>query len=390
MSPVGVFLYGYYGHGNLGDDLLLRAVIEGIRRLRPDAVFAVQSHGPVAGLAKLGVEVESVDIDHILSDRRRARPLRLWAMLQTYARHFRHCDWLVFGGGTVFHERPNAVSLTLILLMCALARLQGLRIAALGVGVATLPSPLGRFLLRQIVRLTDLFVVRDAAALAECEKAGVAARVRSGGDLVYGLATTFHITRAVDHRDGPQQKPLLALSLHPTSLPDNPQGDRTLAILRDAMSQLLNGGWQLRLLSFQDGAAADAGAVHDRSVLSRLLIGLAPERRSAVTERAVIADDAAIEDVFAGVTLHCGMRFHGHVLASILGIPFVGIAHDNKIDEICRAFAMPCFPIEELVADELVAAIEATQWRKSDCTALQTCIAQAAENFTGLADAMAR
>ena len=35
------------------------------------------------------------------------------------------------------------------------------------------------------------------------------------------------------------------------------------------------------------------------------------------------------------------MRFHGLVLAAMLGRPFVGIVHDNKISEICRRFGMP-------------------------------------------------
>ena len=48
----GVLLSGYYGCGNLGDDLLLTVAVEELRTILPGARFLLRDHG--AELAELG------------------------------------------------------------------------------------------------------------------------------------------------------------------------------------------------------------------------------------------------------------------------------------------------------------------------------------------------
>ncbi len=76
-------------------------------------------------------------------------------------------------------------------MICVLARLQGVRIVALGVGVAELQSGAGRWLLRRIVGMSELFLVRDEAALNQC--AGTKARLTS--DLVFAWDAVKTVTR---------------------------------------------------------------------------------------------------------------------------------------------------------------------------------------------------
>ena len=52
----GVLLSGYYGCGNLGDDLLLTVVVEELRAILPNARFLLRDHG--VGLPKLGADVD--------------------------------------------------------------------------------------------------------------------------------------------------------------------------------------------------------------------------------------------------------------------------------------------------------------------------------------------
>ncbi len=48
-----VFLYGYFGAGNLGDDLLLAVTIGALRPMLPQARFIVRDHGDTTGLSAL-------------------------------------------------------------------------------------------------------------------------------------------------------------------------------------------------------------------------------------------------------------------------------------------------------------------------------------------------
>src|SRR5712671_2418877 len=106
-SPGRFFHFGYFGQGNLGDDLLLRATVEGIQQLQPTAEFVVRNESEVAGVAMMGAPIELTYIDRILADRKRSKVVRLIKTLSAYSAHFRRCQWLVFSGGTLFHERTS-------------------------------------------------------------------------------------------------------------------------------------------------------------------------------------------------------------------------------------------------------------------------------------------
>ena len=126
----GVLLSGYYGCGNLGDDLLLTVAVEELRAILPDARFLLRDHG--AALPNLGPDVIPTGVDAILGDQTRSRLYRLAGFTRHIAGLLRQCRWLIFGGGTVFHDSGGLASLALQWLICHLAR--ALRRADRGAG----------------------------------------------------------------------------------------------------------------------------------------------------------------------------------------------------------------------------------------------------------------
>ncbi|HEX6987937.1 MAG TPA: polysaccharide pyruvyl transferase CsaB, partial [Bacillota bacterium] len=46
MAVKRVLISGYYGFGNLGDEALLRAIVQGLRALEPAPVLTVASGDP--------------------------------------------------------------------------------------------------------------------------------------------------------------------------------------------------------------------------------------------------------------------------------------------------------------------------------------------------------
>src|ERR1700692_3908908 len=96
-------LYGYYGQGNFGDDMLLQAMIEGIHRRDPDAFFAVHSSAAVARYAD-DPRVQFTALSRHL-DQVRRRPWRLMVYLAGFARWIARSDVLVIGGGTLFIDK---------------------------------------------------------------------------------------------------------------------------------------------------------------------------------------------------------------------------------------------------------------------------------------------
>lgn len=364
-----VFLYGYFGAGNLGDDLLLTITVGELRRLLPGMHLLVRDHGDAAGLSSPNSSINFTGIETILSDKTASRTVRLARYLRAYARAFRRCRWLIFAGGTLFHERGTLTSLVLQWLICVLARFQGARIAALGVGVAELHSGAGRWLLRRIIGLSELFLVRDDAALHQC--AGTKARLTS--DLVFA----WDALRPVPRPHGGRSR--IGLTIYPPAC----ASARTRTTLVDAIR-----GWQaaghavVYLVCQRDGAA-----MGDGTIFAQLSAELGPDAKNIET-RVLATDAAMIAQQLGDLAVIWGMRFHALVLAAMLGRPFAGIAHDNKISEICRAFAMPCYSVDGVTAENLVSTINSIKDRVPDSALVQSARQSAQENFRALAALM--
>jgi polysaccharide pyruvyl transferase WcaK-like protein len=365
----GVLLYGYFGAGNLGDDLLLAVTTRELRTILPGARIFVRHHGDVAGLTALGPDVALTGIETILADQSRSRITRLWSYLRGYAHLLRRCRWLIFAGGTLFHERGTLTALVLQLLVCLLARIQGVRIAALGVGVAELNSAAGRGLLRRIIGMSELFLVRDDAALRQC--AGTKARLT--GDLVFAWSGLKPIPRPCGKASR------IGLTIYPPAC-RGPGGAQVRSALVGAIRR-----WQadshaiVYLVCQREGVA-----VGDETVFTQLAAELGPHAGSIET-RKLNADAAAVSQQLSDITLVCGMRFHALVIAAMLGRPFIGIAHDNKISEICRYFAMPCYTVDNLAGQNFAADIESTMDRIPDSLLVERARHSAQENFHAFA-----
>jgi polysaccharide pyruvyl transferase WcaK-like protein len=152
------FIYGYYGFGNFGDDLMLSAIVHQISARDSAARFTVKCRAPVDGL---GPAVEFLTAETILESPQPAwrRGLRyLGALFQGLRGH----DWLVIGGGALFLDK-GAFNKSLALLWCLAvrARLMGVRIAVIGVSCDLLASPASLWLTRSIFRMAEVVTVRD-------------------------------------------------------------------------------------------------------------------------------------------------------------------------------------------------------------------------------------
>lgn len=320
-----VIVYGYYGSRNLGDDLLLMVTLDRLRALMPGAQFLVRDHGHLAETDGLGDDVTAIDIERLMADQRRHKVRRVIGYLAAWRRLLSRADWLIVGGGTLFHARGSNSLLLLQRAIFGMARMRGVRQVALGVGISELSDRKSRWLLAGIIRQFDAFLVRDQSGLAQC----TGTRAEIGGDLVFAWSPAKPLHAQADLRL--DQEPAFALTVYPPACTD----DAVIEQLRFTVDSLVTSGRRVVFLVFQRSGAA-AG---DTAVFERISAGMQPERRPAVRILTANASDLATDLADIGVVI--GMRFHALVLAALMGKPFVGLAHDNKISDLCRRFDMP-------------------------------------------------
>ena len=376
------FLFGFYGQDNVGDDLLLQATIAGVRGVCANASFVVRNGGPIKGIESYGDEVVLTGVDRILSDQSRSKLARGVEALKSYRRHFRTCGWLIFGGGTVFHDRSSALPLAFTVLICAMARMMGLRVVAIGVGISKLRSAAGKVLLRSIIQMSDLFAVRDEQAFEECIKVGVSHRVERTADLAFALS---HVLTETYRHSVNKAKPTVGFSIYPPVFLDPAHGPARLDVFRRVLSTFLARGWAVSLLAFHGDPAASE-TKHDRGIFDKVTQAIPAELKSGIRFYALTADRKTLAEVYGDLDLHCGMRFHGHVLAAIFGLPFVGIAIDNKINGICEFFEMPVVELKDFSEQAVIASIDKALRYAIDRQQDEKVIAKAMRNFSLLSE----
>lgn len=365
------FLYGYYGCGNLGDDLLLSALAGELEKRFPGSKKLIRNFGPLPGAFP---GMTATDIEQILADHRVPRLLRAVRYLWRFAKYAQRFDCLVLGGGTVISEDARA-SLLLLAAICAVVRVSGGRVVGLGMGISPLRTHRARLLLWSIVHTSKAFCVRDDASLAECRSAGCEDRVTKTADLAFILP---HLPLR-QHAKAPRT---VAVSLAFGFFCDPKTRhlhDSLLDSLAGAIEAMKSSIDEVQLVSLQSMQAIGA---HDEEALSRLAERLPRGLPVRISRLGPVLEEIAALFEHAGLLI--GMRYHALLLAAIHGRPFVGIAHDSKVTEIARTFGMPALSVESINAQRLAQAAEEAWERMPSSDSLFRCAADAWKNFDAL------
>lgn len=366
-----IFLSGYYGCGNVGDDLLLSVVTRQILAWSSEAHVIIKclQVSPVDGGGRIRFETcETILADPALPRWKKAGmySLRMWRALKGVS-------LFVFGGGTLFHaEKGSPVNLLLLLLIVCMARLRGARVLALGVGVSPITGLLPRFLMSALLLLSQDFAVRDASSFESCQALAGRKCVRQTADLVFLADFPKHPRKESGTR-------VLGLTLAASAI--RQQGGTGNAVFQEiagALNQLEKEGWTLRFLSFQE-LSIGGFQLSDSAILESLRnAGMS----AVITPVEIGSKPERITEVFSDLDLVIGMRFHGLVLSALSGIPFLGIGSDHKLSDLCGKYGFPFFSFDELNAQQLLSAIHAIKEQIPDPQVTRGLMLAAGTNFS--------
>ena len=291
MKRYRVALAGYYGFGNLGDELLAEAAIAALIRCGVEkSDIVLMSAAPEESRKKFGVD--SVD---------------RWKVLQV-CRTLLQSETLLLGGGGLFQDVSSTRSCFYYWWLVRAACFCGAAPWALGQSVGPLSTRIGLRLTRDALSRCRITQVRDAASEALCASLGLP--VETGDDLVLSLADFFTgFTQADDDKEPPAR---LLVNLRP-------DGHRLAERFAEAVSAYSGSfGGELVGVTLSD---------EDERLMSRFSReGLLPVSR---IERVATLSDAV--RVFSG-TKAVGMRLHFVMLAALARIPLIAVPYDPKVE----------------------------------------------------------
>ncbi len=302
-----IIVFGHLGQGNIGDELMFRAIVIALKRRFPNGILTVAAGD--------GYDSAYYTAEGIRRIRRTFR--RLFQSL------FAH-DIFVVAGGTHLHTCAKTDRYTYAalrhLVIYALARLLGLKVWLVGVGVGPFETRTGCLFSRLAVRMAHFVSVRDQQSNQWLERFGIPAR---------------RIGRCQDpacYLSLPAQDcdvPHLGISImsyfrlySATAERDSDLVNRFHDVIKDWFRVFPDS--TVSLVAFYSSGNAESDVVFARTIKAMW----ANDSRVHVVDPRGCAD-ACIER-FRYFTHFISMRYHSQVLASLYGIPQVVLAYHGK------------------------------------------------------------
>ena len=285
-----ILLCGYYGYGNLGDELSLRAICS---RLYGQSL-SLTSNDPsvphssdelrLSILAPKGVNY------HQLPTVNRFRPKEVVTAI-------RGTGLFMLGGGSLLQNKSSYRSLFYYLLLLEIAHFLGIPTMLYASGIGPIYGKLPVALCKHALRRVDLITVRDPLSLSFLKDLGITENLRLSADPVLFV-------------NAPKAEP---------------QGYLLAFVRNEEQKKLLH-----RLETAKKPIYL---AVMDRN------IDLTATRKAAQAllkrgKICVVYENLGAKDIITlirGADLVVSSRLHALILAFCMGVPFVGISDDPKI-----------------------------------------------------------
>ena len=378
-----IFLVGYYGFGNIGDEAILATILADFRDRRPDLRIVVASGNPAGTAADHAVEAIA------------------WNDMAAIHRAVQAADLVIVGGGGLFHDYwgvdPDSFltgrhwGVAYYAGPALLAVLYGKRLMLYAVGAGPLYSSFGVKFTRLAAQAAEVITVRDAGSRALLEEIGAGAgktRVTADPAFRFRAASPASLASAVAEGFA-LRRPVLGVAprfwsvgVHPDFL------EREMAAALDLFVEQTGGS--VVLVPFQN---LSGERENDRATAARIVDSM------RLREHVAIAEGPASPGQVYGWLKDCdvvlGMRLHALIFAAAAGVPAVALSYDPKVDAIVGQLDLLSIDVKGVTAGALASRLaqalgSSAEKRAALAAAAAALSTAAAENVSRALDLLDR
>lgn len=309
-----IFICGYYGFDNLGDEAILKALVEGIRRKASDVEITVLSASRHKTEEEYGVQAISRNDYRALMHAMKTQ------------------DLILFGGGSLLQDVTSSRSILYYLGLMFLGKLHRKPVYMVAQGIGPIRRRPFRMITRSMFHAARYISVRDRISLKELESMGISKeRTVLTTDPVWALPVEERQLRS----DG--DKPEVLLSLRPWGDPAAMES-KWIKLVNALQSEMQA---EVGLLSFHLGQDAPLA----RQIAEKTGCSLIP----------YTADASVVLNRIKSADLLIGVRLHSLIFSALVGTPMIGISYDPKVDAFVEAMeAGPVYKVEDFSVPEVV------------------------------------
>ncbi len=321
-----ILISGYYGFGNLGDELILSSIILQLRERYGQPAITVLSQNPEDTMSTHGIKAVS-----------------RWNPFVVIREIWRN-DVFLLGGGGLLQNATSSRSLLYYMALIAAARLLRCPTVLFAMGVESVHGRLIRWLLGKVLTGENIKItVRDDGSKAILKQVGID-------------PSKIHVTA----------DPVFARPVSATPKDRYSVGASALLIPRFPCPAIGR-----RLFAIAGRILKDEKKIRVRGLLFQPQIEKDFLRRfdgESILSEQDFFGDLTLEDMVNQIPQHdwiISARFHGLVLAALAGKPFIGVGDAHKVGRICDLMRMPFLPWHAS-EEEIVAAIDRLARKNGD------------------------
>ena len=331
-----IVISGYYGFANAGDEAMLTAIIKALQSKDSSVKMTVISGNP-----EVTQKLHRVDSIH------RFAPLKIFTAMSK-------ADLLISGGGSLLQDVTSKRSLLYYLSILFLGTMLRKRVMLFAQGIGPIKSGFLRKLTKYVCSSVDLITVRDKDSLYELRRIGVPDhKVLLTADSVMtlpaeskeygrGLLNKFYV---------PNNKMLIAIAVRKWR-----EDDSYLLEIAKAADRLIDDrNAHIVLLPLQYPLDVETCRRVQQMMVNKL-------------ESTVLAADCNTEQflsLIGNFNLLIGMRLHALIFAAVMGVPFVAVSYDPKIDGFVKDVnGVSAGRVNDLQSDNIINCVRKALFHK--------------------------
>lgn len=331
--PKRIFITGYYGFLNTGDEAILIAMVAHLRELRPDLQITATSATPETTAAALGIDAV------------------LWSDAYAMLEAVRGSDLVIIGGGGLFHDywgfnpdtflTNNHSGISFCAAPAAMAALYEKPVMLYAVGVGPLLSDHARTFTKMACDVAAAITVRDAGSKRTLESIAVTPdRITITADPAFGLPVEENPADIESLTSLNEERPRVAVALRQWSVGiDSKVWEHEAAAGLDRFLEQHPGSvWFVpfqRLTSIPE----------DDTLIARRVQALMKHK----SRTAVLTSSFSPQQIVAVLrkcNLVVGMRLHSLILGMLADVPLLALSYDSKVDEVMGHAGLGSFNLD--------------------------------------------
>lgn len=343
---VNILITGYYGLGNIGDEAILSGMINSLSKHIDDAKFSVITNNPeetrtLHNVSPVSQSFKKGMMEFIICQIKDKEMYRVYNSIDD-------CDVFILGGGSLLHDL-TIYNLPILLSLLRLAQKKGKITVVYGIGAGPIETKLGKYLCKKILNRVDLITVRDSKSKIALENCGVKKVVQTADP-----AFAINIPSESDFDEMLTKMNIVArdnlisttayTKLHNAELHYKKHTDFAphRKIMANIYDQILN-DYDKRLF-FLPTVEVDRDNYIE---IEKFMV--TNEKTTVINFQ---SDFRYILAILSISDILIGMRLHSLILASILGIPFVPIIYDEKVESFLKLIELDKLNVDIKDIDE--------------------------------------